>query len=167
MIEKGEMKEILDLTRIMIGLCAVLWILFSFIIGIKVVPDNDMAPGVCAGDLVFYYRLDKRPDIREIIIFEKNGSEYLGRIIASGGDKVEITENSVLMVNDNVVFEENIFCETPPYEGFTEYPLILEADEKFVLCDKREGGKDSRYFGPVKDGEIEGTMVAQYRRGSI
>ena len=160
------MKEFLEFMRTLIGLCAILWVLFGFIIGVEAAPNSDMEPRICAGDLVFYYRLDKRPDIREIIVFKKNDSEYIGRVIASGGDKVEITDNSVLMVNDNVVFEENIFCGTPPYEGFTEYPLVLKADERFVLSDRREGGTDSRYFGPVKDYEIKGTVVAQYRRGS-
>ena len=160
------MKEFLDFMRILIGLCAILWVLFGFIIGIKAVKNDDMKPRICAGDLVFYYRLDKRPDIREIIVFKKQDSEYIGRVVASGGDKVEITEDSVLMVNDNVVYEDDIICGTPPYKGFTEYPLVLEAGEKFILSDKREGGTDSRYFGPVKDDEIKGTVVAQFRRGS-
>ena len=160
------MKEFLDFMRMLIGLCAVLWVLFAFVIGIKTVPDDDMEPRICAGDIVLYYRLDKRPDIREIIVFEKEESEYIGRVIASGGDKVEITDDSVLMVNGKVVFEENIITGTPPYEGFTEYPLVLSSDERFILSDRREGGKDSRYFGPVRDSEIEGTVIAQYRRGS-
>lgn len=160
------MKEYLDHIRYLIGLCAVLWILFGFVIGIKFAPNEDMKPGICAGDLVFYYRIDKRPDIREMIIFKKNDIEYFGRVIAAGGDKVEITKDSVLMVNDSTFFEENITCGTPRYEGFTDYPLILEADEFFVLCDRREGGEDSRYYGPVKSDEIMGTVIGLYRRGS-
>ncbi len=160
------MKEFLDFTRIMIGLCAILWVLFGFVIGVKTVPNDDMKPRICAGDLVFFYRLDRRPDIREMIVLKKNETEYIGRVVAAGGDKVEITEDSVLMVNDSVVFEENIFCGTPPYEGYAEYPLVLGTDECFVLCDKRDGGEDSRYYGPVKNDEIIGTIIGQYRRGS-
>ena len=160
------MKEYLDHIRYLIGLCAVLWVLFGFVIGVKLAPNEDMKPGVRAGDLVFYYRIDKRPDIREMIVLRKNNTEYICRVVAASGDKVEITKESVLMVNDSTIFEENIICGTPRYEGFTEYPLVLETDEYFVLCDRREGREDSRYYGPVRSDEIMGTVVGLYRRGS-
>ena len=65
------MKEFLDFMRTLIGLCAILWVLFGFIIGVEAAPNSDMEPRICAGDLVFYYRLDKRPDIREIIVLKR------------------------------------------------------------------------------------------------
>ena len=160
------MKEFLDFTRSLIGLITILWILLSFVIGIKAVPNDDMKPRLYAGDLILFYRPEKKPDIRDIIVLKKNNTEYIGRVIAAGGDKVEVTEDSVLMVNDNVVIDENEFGGTPLYEGFVDYPVLLGQDECFVLCDRRAGGEDSRYYGPVKYNEIMGTLIGQYRRGS-
>lgn len=157
------MKELLDLARTLICMSAVLWILFCFIIGIGIMQNEDMEPCIMPGDIIIYYRLDKIPDIREIIVLKKNDTEYIGRVVASGGDKVEITEDSVLMVNDNIVYEENILTGTPLYEGFLDYPVILGQDECFVLSERREGGEDSRYYGPVSLGDIQGTVISLYR----
>ena len=160
------MKEFLDFSRTLIIMSTVCWVLFGFVIGIDTVQNEDMKPRLTAGDIIIYYRPDKSPDIREIIVIKKNETKYIGRVVAAGGDKVEITDESVLMVNDNAVTDDNGSGYTPGYEGFVEYPGMLEHDECFVLCDRREGGEDSRYYGPVKDYEILGTVIGQYRKGS-
>ena len=65
------------------------------------------------------------------------------------------------------MIESNIFYSTPRYEGFVEYPLVLGEDECFVLVDKRNGGEDSRYYGPVDKDEILGTVITVVRRNSL
>ena len=161
------MKDFLELIKKIILLIIILWALFSFLVGVKMVPDDDMEPRLSPGDILLYYRLDKSGSLRDVLVVKKNDTEYIGRVIAAGGDKVEITEDSILMVNDNMVVEQNIYYPTTYYEGFLEYPLILAEDEYFLLSDKREGGEDSRYYGPVKKEEILGTVICQYRRGGI
>lgn len=159
------MKEYLDLGRNLLGLMAVLWVLFGLVIGIEIMPNEDMKPSVRPGDILIYSRMDRSPDIRDIVVIKKNDTVYIGRVAATGGDKVEITKDSILMVNDNIVTEENT-PRTPLYEGFLDYPLVLKEKECFVLSDRREGGEDSRYYGTVKYEEIQGTVIGQYRRGS-
>ena len=159
------MKEYLDLGRNLLGLMAVLWVLFGLVIGIEIMSNEDMKPSIRPGDILIYSRMDRSPDIRDIVVIKKNDTVYIGRVAATGGDKVEITKDSILMVNDNIVTEENI-PSTPLYEGFLDYPLVLNEKECFVLSDRREGGEDSRYYGTVKYEEILGTVIGQYRRGS-
>ena len=48
-----------------------------------------------------------------------------------------------------------------------DYPLTLGPDECFVLADRRNGGEDSRYFGPVSKDEIMGTVVTIVRRTNL
>lgn len=160
------MKEFLDFTKNLIGLILILWILFTFVIGIKTVQNNDMNPRLQAGDVIVYFKLDNDLKSQDLVILNKDGEEYIGRIVAKGGDTVNITPESALIINGNNVSEQNIFYETVQYEGFVEYPLTLEKDEIFVLCDMREGGKDSRYYGPVKKSDIKGTVLVSFRRGS-
>ena len=97
-----------------------------------------MAPRISAGDLVLYYRLNKQPLAGDIIICKKNGKQYVDRVIAKGGDSVEITEEGTVKVNGSIVLEQNIFYETPQYESEVKYPLQLQEGECFVLGDHRE-----------------------------
>ena len=154
-------------------LLLVLWVLFFFIIGVVRMPSTDMYPRIDAGDLLVYYRLDKDVKAQDVIVIEKPVPEMEGkqrivsRVIAVAGDRVEITDDAHVMVNGNVLVESNIFYPTSRYEGFTEYPLTLKEGECFVLSDSRNGGMDSRFFGPVKKDEIKGTVITIMRHNQL
>lgn len=92
---------------------------------------------------------------------------FVGRVVAAGGDTVEVTADGRLLVNGNSMIESNIFYPTTEYVGFLEYPLKLQAGEVFVLADFRNGGADSRFFGPVKEQEILGTVITLVRRNHL
>jgi len=94
-------------------------------------------------------------------------TEFICRVVAGPGDKVEISEGERLIVNGNAMIENGIFYNTPEYAGFVEYPLILGPDEYFVLADYRSGGADSRFFGAVKKDEILGTVITIVRRNNL
>ena len=145
----------------------ILWILFGWVYGITPMKDDSMMPRISAGDLVLYYRLDKQPLAGDIIICNKNGKQYVDRVIAKGGDSVEITEEGTVKVNGSIVLEQNIFYETPQYESEVKYPLQLQEGECFVLGDHREGATDSRYFGAVDTQEIRGKIITVIRRNQL
>ena len=148
-------------------LITVIGILFGVVFGITPMANADMQPAVCAGDLMLYYRLDKNLKSDDVVVFQKEGIQYTGRIVAVPGDVVEITDESELMVNKNTVMEDNIFYTTPAYDSEVEYPLTLKEDQYFILCDNREGAKDSRSFGVVDTSEIKGKVITIVRRSGI
>lgn len=148
-------------------LIMVIGILFGVVFGLTPMANADMQPAVCAGDLMLYYRLDKNLKSDDVVVFQKEGIQYTGRIVAVPGDVVEITDESELMVNKNTVMEDNIFYTTPAYDSEVEYPLALKEDQYFILCDNREGAKDSRSFGVVDTGEIKGKVITIVRRSGI
>lgn len=159
-----------DLSRMLLNvgiLLVLVWLVFTFFLGVKMAPNDDMSPRMSAGDILLYYRIDKQPAAQDVIVLTKNGTEYVGRVVAVGGDTVDITNESALIINDNMVIEDKIFYPTPRYEGFVDYPLVLAPEEYFVLVDQREGGEDSRYYGPVSADEIQGTVIGQFRRTGI
>lgn len=160
------MKDFLEFTKNLIGLVILMWILFTFILGISMVPNNDMSPRLKAGDIIFCYKIDKEMDARDIVLVKKNDTEYIGRVVARPGDTVDINDSG-LVVNGHTVSEDDIFSVTKTYEGYVDYPVQLGTDECFILCDNREGARDSRYFGPVKQDEIIGTIIGSVRRGSV
>ena len=151
----------------LIMMVLLLWILFGVLFGITPMRNNDMSPRISAGDLLLYYRLDENYRTNDVVVFEKDGTEYTGRIVGKGGESVEITEDSQLKVNGSSVIETDIFYSTPRYEEEIEYPVELAEDEYFILCDYRNGAKDSRYFGPVSRSEIKGKVITILRRSSL
>ena len=148
-------------------LIVVIWLLFGVVFGLTPMANADMQPAVCAGDLMLYYRLDKNLKSDDVVVFQKDDRQYTGRIVAVPGDIVEITDESDLMVNENTVMEENIFYETPAYDSEVKYPLTLKENQYFILCDSREGAKDSRSFGAVETDEIKGKVITIVRRSGI
>lgn len=155
-------------------LIAVIWVLFFKVIGLTHMPSGDMSPRLDAGDMVLFYRLDTDVRAQDVIVIEKatpqSGSNaremFVSRVVAAGGDTVEISGGR-LIINGSTMIEPNIYFSTPAFEGYTEYPVTLAADECFVLGDNREEAADSRYFGAVKKDEIQGTVITVIRRNKL
>lgn len=148
-------------------LAVLLVVLFGVVFGITPMANADMQPSICAGDLMLYYRLEKDLNSDDVVVFKKDGETYTGRIVAKGGDTVEITSDSELKVNGSIVVENEIYYSTPQYDTDIQYPISLGEKEYFILCDSREGAKDSRYFGPVTQKEIKGKVITIIRRSGI
>lgn len=145
-----------------------LWLLFGVFFGITPMRGSDMFPRISAGDLLLYYRLEKNFNSGDVLVFKKQGKISTGRVVAHGGDSVEITGDGELKVNGSIVIETNVFYKTYPYDKKkVSYPLLLKKDEVFLLCDYREGGRDSRYFGAVSKKEIKGKVITILRRSDL
>lgn len=154
-------------------LILVIWALFFQIVGLTHMPGEDMYPRVDAGDMVMFYRLDKNVSAQDVIVLEKatpdsggKAEMFVSRVVAVAGDTVEVTDGGVI-INGNHMVENNIYSTTTAYEGYTQYPLTLGEGQCFVLADSRDGGTDSRYFGPVDKSEIKGTVITVLRRMNI
>lgn len=151
----------------LIVMAAFLYILFGQIFGLALVDNDDMKPRISGGDLMLYYRLQNSWHSDDVVVFEKDGERYTGRIVASGGDTVDIPDEGGLYINNSNVIETNIFYVTKKYETGIEFPVTLAKDEFFILCDYREGAKDSRFFGPVKASELKGKVITVMRRTNL
>ena len=165
--KKSPMNPIQNFLLNFLIVIAVFWFLFGFVIGVANAPNDDMSPNIRAKDLLMYYRLDSRYHSQDIIILTKNDTLYVGRIVASGGDTVDITDSEQLIINGNFVSEPNIYNSTPRFEGFVDYPVLLGENQYFVLADFRNGAEDSRYYGIVDISEIKGKIFAVVRRNNL
>ena len=155
-------------------LILVIWVLLFKIVGITHMPNADMYPRIDAGDMVLFYRLDKNIQAQDVIVISKetpdtNGEKqlWISRVIAVAGDTVEITGDQQVIVNGNTLIESNIFYNTPPYEGYTKYPVTVGEGEYFVLSDSRKNGTDSRVFGVVTKEDLVGTVITILRRSNL
>ena len=122
------------LIRLLI-LIGILYLLFGCIFGITTVKSEDMAPRISAGDLVLYYRLDKQPLAGDIIICNKNGKQYVDRVIAKGGDSVEITEEGTVKVNGVPVTEMGYMVKPGDVVNFDGATLTPEK-KVYILLNK-------------------------------
>ena len=159
-----RMKNFQQLIIYITVLLIILWLMFFVVIGVLSAPNNDMSPNVRGGDLVMFYRLDKSPNANDIVVYEHDGTKYVGRVIARGGDTIEIKEKGGVVVNGNSIVESKIYEGTLPREGLVKYPVQLGENEFFILADAREKAEDSRFFGKVEKSSIKGVVIGIFRR---
>ena len=78
------------------------------------------------------------------------------RVIGIPGDEI-IIEGGRVYVNGDLL--EEAYTEDITLERTTEYPLIVESGQYFVMGDNRDVSRDSRHFGTVPAENIEGRAV--------
>ena len=135
-------------------------------------PASSMAPALLPGDhWIADMRIYKsqKPQRGEMIIFEfpKDPSkEFIKRVIAIEGEKVEIVNNKIY-INDKLLddhwgyFEEGGFGKKyPGVEAFG--PVVVPKDSLFVLGDNRNYSMDSRHWGFVDIKKVRGKVLYLY-----
>lgn len=158
-----------ELFRLLVKIAAIALIalvLFTFLFGVHRSTENAMHPMVKDGDLIVFYRLDKSYTASDVVVIERDGALQTRRVIAVAGDRVDITENG-LMINGAYVQESDIYEETHRYTVGTEFPLTVGENQVFVLGDSREHAQDSRIYGCVDKDDICGTVMLILRRRGI
>lgn len=146
----------------------IVWLIFGVFIGLLTAPNDDMSPRISGGDLLIYYRLDKDVKAGDVVVLNKDDTNYVARVVAVGGDTVDITDDQRLVINGNYVVENNIFYKTVKYdEQYMTYPYTVEENRYFVLVDRRESGEDSRFYGTVYSEEIKGTVLTVIRSHNL
>ena len=141
-------------------------LLFTFVYGLHYNKESGMNPAVKDGDLVMYYRLDKKYRAEDLLLLAFQGQKQVRRVIATAGDTVDITEDG-LVINGALQMERDIYKKTERYEDGIEFPLTLREGEVFVLGDARDNVTDSRVYGPVRIGDTMGTVIVTLRRRNL
>jgi signal peptidase I len=165
--DKWKPKE--TVLKFVIKLALVLltiWAIFTFVFGIRQVTGETMYPKLRDGDLTLYYRLERNYEIGDVVTFELDDSTFYGRIVAQGGDVVDLNDDGQLLVNGNVQDEE-IFYPTEKQDGDVTYPYTVEDDSYFILCDFRTTSFDSRTYGAIPKSTLDGKIITILRRRGI
>ncbi|MEJ2200279.1 MAG: signal peptidase I [Desulfuromonadaceae bacterium] len=136
------------------------------------IPSASNEPTLLIGDQVLAdrrvaARLPRRGDLIVFEISENPPRDFIKRVVAAGGDRVEL-RNKTLWVNDEVIEDSHVLHEEAtvlpahqsPRDNFG--PVTVPPGAYFVLGDNRDRSYDSRFFGFVEQAQIKGTVTAIY-----
>ena len=142
-------------------------LLNHFVFTIVEVQGDSMVPTLHSSDrLIVLSRYISKIDNGDIIVFrpehDKN-KPYIKRVIAVGGQTVDIDSNSRIIV-DGKVLEEDYVSQYRAYRGDMQFPLKVDEGTYFVMGDNRPSSKDSRMkeVGLVKHDSIIGKAVLRW-----
>lgn len=128
------------------------------------IPTGAMEPTIQIGDRVLVdkatYKKSK-PQRGDLIVFEyplNPRRVFLKRLIALGGETVEIREGHVY-INDMRIAETG-YTIKPDFGNYG--PVTVPASQYFVLGDNRNNSEDSRFFGFVPSENVLGKVYKIY-----
>lgn len=155
----------LDLLVRVVLLVAAGWILLTQVFLITQVSGNGMFPALKDGDLVFAYRLQREYAKNDVVVYEADGEERIGRIVARETDVVTLDDSGTLLVNGTAQSGEILY---PTYaEGELEYPYTVPEEHVFVLGDYRTQTEDSRILGAIPVKDVKGKVITILRRRGL
>ena len=149
-IEENKVKEAVSLIIYCIVVVAVMFLVVKFVGQRTVVLGSSMEPTLQDGDNLntdkITYRLiePKRFDIVVFPYMENTSKLLIKRIIGMPGEKVQI-KNGKVYINDTELKDDVYGNALMVDEGIVGDPVVLAADEYFVLGDNRNHSQDSRF----------------------
>ena len=161
---EGLTRDALVLVGKILGIVVVSLLFFTFVYGLMQSREPCMAPHVKDGDLVIFYRFAKKEYMpRDLVVVNEGGRKTVRRIVATGGDVVDISESG-LVINGALQQEPGIRSHTYRYQEGINFPLTVPRGEVFVLADERAGAEDSRIYGTVRREDLAGKVMTILRR---
>ncbi len=182
MKKKNFFKEYIE--PILIAILIAIFIR-TFIVQAFKIPSSSMEPTLLVGDHIlvnkfiygvkipfmekklFSYKTPKRGDIIVFIFPKDRSKDFIKRVIALEGEKVEIVQNKIY-INDKLIDDPwghyveqgNLRRFFPPVDRYG--PYVVPKDSLFVLGDNRDNSQDSRFWGFVHLNEVKGKAFIIY-----
>ncbi len=163
---------------------AIAIVIQTFIVQAFKIPSGSMIPTFKIGDRIFVNKflysarvpfvnwklpiLDiKEPRRGDIIVFvspEDPRKDFVKRLIAFGGEKVEVKDGRILV---NGMALEEPGCKSVYYYNAGDYGqegkiIVVPANSYFVLGDNSSNSRDSRYWGFVPRKNLVGKAMLIY-----
>lgn len=164
--ETSIVQDIVQLLLKIAFIVLVVFLIFTFLYGIVRINDVSMKPAIKDGDLVMYYRLDKRFVSGDVAVFEDNGRNTTGRVVAVAGDTVDITKDG-LKINGADQVSQDIYFDTTQFKDGVDFPITVGEGQVFILGDNRPQASDSRTFGCIDLNDVKGKVIAVIRTRGI
>ena len=136
-----------------------------FVVEAFYIPSQSMVPTLKVQDRVlvnkFIYRFSE-PERRDIVVFqsvEGGGEDLIKRVVGLPGDEIAV-RGGRLFVNGEPQTEPYVNKRFP--DRSTAAPTRVPKGHYFMMGDNRANSRDSRYFGPVPEKNIEGEAFLRF-----
>ena len=139
-----------------------------FFVRASLVRGRSMEPTLFDGDCILVqmagYQEPEYGDLVAIRAKDREGKHLIKRVIAKGGDTVQIDFEGGLVFVNGQRLEEPYITETTHLEGDVRFPVTVPPDCFFVLGDNRNHSQDSRSstLGCVPRSDIEGKAIFRF-----
>jgi signal peptidase I len=162
---KKLLKDILDISKTILGTFIIVYVLNTCIIVNAQVPTGSMESTVMTGDRIIVNRLaymneePQRGDIVDFILPDDGETPYLKRIIGLPGETIE-GKNGVIYINGKILGDD--YTEEISKDDFGPYSIPDGC--YFMMGDNRNDSWDSRYWKNkfVKFEDIIGKAEVSY-----
>lgn len=148
--ERPEGRDLYEWVQALVCSVLAVVILFTFVIRLIGVDGHSMVPTLQDRDRLLVLNSLLYDDYRygDIVILRKNGvfddEPIVKRVIATGGQTVDIDFSTGDIWVDGVLLEEDYINERTYLEEGTEFPLTVPKGSVFVMGDNRNHSSDSR-----------------------
>ena len=163
---KRVAREILGYIIAIVSAVIVAILIRLFIFEPFIVPTPSMEPTLLVGDKVIINKLAyKLGEVKngDIIAFHsttEGEKELVKRAIAVEGDRIVLTSEGEIYVNDEKVIED--YIQPGQDLSYLNQEFIVGPDEIFVMGDNRNNSFDSRYFGMIPEENVFGEFLIVY-----
>ena len=147
--KKESGRELYEWVQALVCSVLAVVLLFTFVIRLIGVDGHSMVPTLQNGDrlLVLNSLLDDEYEHGDIVVLRKESflaDPIVKRVIATGGQTVDIDFSTGSVYVDDVLLKEDYINELTFLEEGTEFPLTVPENSIFVMGDNRNHSSDSR-----------------------
>jgi signal peptidase I len=157
----------------------------TFIVQAFKIPSGSMIPTLAIGDHILVNKLSygvripfwedyliefQKPQRGDVVVFifpEDRSKDFIKRVIAVGGDTVEIRQKKVF-INGQPVADPHAYFKDGDFAGEIQPgqnnfgPRAVPEGHIFVMGDNRDSSHDSRFWGFVNLDEVRGKAFLIY-----
>lgn len=156
--------EVLDWYEALVFALAALVLIFAFFVRVVVVSGHSMEPTLQDGDRLLIQSTFYTPSRGDVVVIDgyiNYGKPLVKRVIAKGGDTVDIdAEKGIVYVNGEALDEP--YVAEPTYTlGDVSFPLTIPDGKLFVMGDNRQHSTDSRFtsIGLIDERDVLGKVL--------
>lgn len=162
-VGKG-VETIYEAASVFISAVTIILLLFTFGWRFVGVVGNSMLPNLHSGDWLMisqYTPVVKNGDIVVITQPNEAGENIVKRVIATGGQTIDIDFNYGYVFVDGIILQEDYINNETTDKADIEFPITIPQGYVFVMGDNRQDSTDSRssYIGLIREEYILGKAV--------